>query len=292
MSAPPVDPRNFPDPFVLVVGGAYYAYATNAGPVNVQVMTSPDLVTWRTLPDALPTLPAWSQRGNTWAPVVLARPGGYVLYYAVREPRAGRQAISVATATDPGGPFTDTSTAPLIYQLNLGGSIDPSPFVDTDGTAYLLWKADSNAIHQPSNLWIQALAADGRTLVGEATRLLGYDAAWENPLIEAPSLVAEAGTYYLFYSANWWNTARYAVGYATATHVLGPYRKVTTGGPWFAADAQVAGPGGQEWFLDRAGQRHMAYHGWPPGQVNIPGGARSLRIVPVSFTSGRPEVGG
>ena len=41
----------------------------------------------------------------------------------------------------------DMSTAPLIYQLSLGGSIDPSPFVDADGAAYLVWKADANAGH-------------------------------------------------------------------------------------------------------------------------------------------------
>jgi beta-xylosidase len=275
---------------VLVADDVYYAYATNAASINVQVMTSPDLVGWQPLPDALPTLPAWSQRNFTWSPAVLARPGGYVLYYAAREPKAGRQAISMATSAHPAGPFNDTSHAPFIYQLALGGSIDPSPFVDADGIAYLLWKADSNAIHQPSSLWIQALTPAGTALVGEPSRLLDYGADWENPLIEAPCLVAEGGTYYLFYSANWWNTPRYAIGYATASHLFGPYKKATGGGPWFAADANVEGPGGQEWFVDKAGRRHMAYHGWEPGKVNVTGGVRSLRIVPVSLASGRPEV--
>jgi beta-xylosidase len=291
MSPPPVSPGAFPDPFVLAVGRDYYAYGSNGGGSNVRVITSSDLGTWRTLPDGLPELPGWSRPNFTWSPAVLPRPGGYVLYYAVRAARGDRQAISVAASAHPGGPFTDTSAGPLIYQQAQGGSIDPSPFVDADGLAYLLWKEDANAIGQPSSLWIQQLTSDGLGLVGEATALLRYDAAWENPLIEAPSLVLDDGTYYLFYSANWWNTPRYAIGYATAAHVLGPYRKVTTAGPWFAADAQVAGPGGQEWFVDGRGQRHMAYHGWPPGQVAVPGGpGRSLRTVAVTFSSGRPEV--
>ena len=290
MSPPPVDPRSFADPFVLVTDEGYYAYATNAGGRNVQVITSPDLVTWNLLADALPVLPGWAAPNFTWAPVVLARPGSYVLYYTVREPKAGRQAISMATSVSPGGPFTDSSTGPLIYQLSLGGSIDPSAFVDRDGTAYLVWKADSNAINQASTLWIQRMAADGLSLTGPPVRLLGYDAPWEDPLIEAPCLVLDEGTYYLFYSANWWNTPRYAVGYATAETVLGPYVKVTTAAPWFASDPQVAGPGGQEWFADQTGQRHMAYHGWQPGQVATPGGVRALRIVPVSFSTGRPVV--
>ena len=138
------------------------------------------------------------------------------------------------------------------------------------------------------SLWIQALDGDGLTLRGQAVQILHYDAGWEAPLIEAPSLVAAGGTYYLFYSANWWNTARYAIGYATATSVLGPYTKKTTTGPWFASDRAVAGPGGQEWFRDNSGVWRMAYHGWQPAAVGYPHGARSLRLATVAFDGGAP----
>jgi beta-xylosidase len=288
VSDPPVDPRDFPDPFVLSVGGTFYAFATNSATTNVQVMSSSDLVHWDTQPDGLPNLPGWATRGFTWAPTVLPRGNGYVLYYTVRDSSAGRQAISAAYSSAPGGPYVDHSSAPLIYQLSLGGSIDASPFVDTDGTAYLLWKADANAVQQPSSLWMQSLDADGLTLIGEPTRLLRYDAIWETPLIEAPSLVFAAGSYYLFYSANWWNTDRYAIGYATSPNVLGPYAKVTTTDPWFASDGAVAGPGGQEWFTDSTGNWQMAYHGWEPSAVGYPRGARSLRLASVSFDGGVP----
>lgn len=284
MSAPRVDPRDFPDPFVLNTGERYLAFATNSADINVQVMSSVDLEHWNTEPDALPTLPSWASRGNTWAPAVLTRDEAYVLFYTVREPKAQRQAISVATSAEPGGPYVDSSSGPLIYQLDLGGSIDPSTFVDTDGTAYLLWKADSNAIDQPSSLWIQQLSDGGTALLGSPVRLLEHDAAWETPLIEAPSLVASRGIYYLFYSANWWNTHRYSIGYATAPDVTGPYTKVTTERPWFASDANAEGPGGQEWFIDRSGQLRMAYHAWTPGHVGYPGGARSLHLATVSIT--------
>ena len=290
MSAPPVDPRDFPDPVVLHAGGVYFAFATNAGATNVQVMSSTDLVRWETQPDALPSVAAWAVRGFTWAPTVLPWAGGYVLFYTAREPDAGRQAISLGYASAPGGPYVDESSAPLIYQLPLGGSIDASPFVDTDGSAYVVWKADANAINQPSSLWIQPLAADGMTLAGAPTQVLGHDAAWERPLIEAPSMIYGAGTYYLFYSANWWNTNRYSIGYATATHVLGPYTKQTTTGPWFTSDSAVAGPGGQEWFTDGSGQLWMAYHGWQPTHVGYPRGARSLRLARVSLAGGPPLV--
>lgn len=284
-----MDPRDFPDPFVLTTEQGYLAFGTNSGATNLQVMSSDDLQHWRTEPDALPALPVWAERGNTWAPSVLARGDTFVLFYTVREPTARRQAISVATSDQPGGPYRDATAGPLIYQLDLGGSIDPSPFVDADGAAYLLWKADSNAINRPSTLWVQRLTEDGTALVAPPIRLLAHDAAWETPLIEAPSLVSDGGTYFLFYSANWWNTDRYSIGYATSSSVTGPYAKVTSERPWFSSDATVAGPGGQEWFLDDSGQLWMAYHGWTPGNVGYPRGARSLRLAQVSI-SDRPRI--
>jgi beta-xylosidase len=288
VGALPVDPRDFPDPFVLNLSGTFYAFATNAGTTNVQLMSSTDLVHWQSEPDALPNLPGWAAAGFTWAPTVLPWGDGYVLYYTVRERASGRQAISAAHSSVPLGPYVDDSSVPLIAQLALGGSIDASPFVDTDGTAYLVWKADANAIHQRPSLWIQGLGADGLALNGQPSQLLSFDAGWETPLIEAPSVVFAAGTYFLFYSANWWNTDRYAIGYATATRLLGPYTKVTTNGPWFASDRNVAGPGGQEWFTDSTGTWRMAYHGWEPSAVGYPRGARSLRLASVTFAGGVP----
>lgn len=247
-------------------------------------MRSTDLRRWEHLGDALPHLPTWSRPGRTWSPATLARDSGYILYYAAWEPRSNRQAISAASAAAPAGPFVDTRAEPLIFQLERGGSIDPSPFVDDDGTAFLLWKSDDNALDRPSSLFAQRLSADGLSLVGEATELLIHDRSWERPLIEAPSLVKADGTYFLFYSANWWESPDYTIGYATASSVLGPYRKRTRARAWFASGATAAGPGGQEFFTDPDGRWWMAYHAWTPGTVGYAvGGARSLRIAPVQF---------
>ncbi len=286
-----VHPGDFADPFVLHVDGTYYAYATEAGGHNVQVMRSSDLVAWTHLGDALPTLPAWAGAGRTWSPVVLPRAGGYVLYYVVREPQSDRQAISWARSASPEGPFVDSSTAPLVFQLDRGGSIDPSPFVDGDGTAYLLWKSDDNALQNPSSLWIQPLSADGGSLAGSPTALLSHDRRWERPLIEAPSMVHARGRYYLFYSANWWESGRYSVGYATSASVTGPFTKATTARPWLRSGVPAAGPGGQEFFVDHDGDLRMAFHGWTPASVGYKGGgARSLRIARVGFAGRYPYV--
>jgi len=288
---PPVHPGDFADPFVLWAGGAYYAYATQVGSVNVQVMRSSDLGVWEHLGDALPSLPAWAQPGWTWSPVVLPRGETYVLYYAVREPRSGRQAISVAVADRPEGPFVDATTGPLVFQLERGGSIDPSPFVDVDGTPYLLWKSEENALDRPSSLWAQPLAPDGLALIGQPTELLRQDRRWERPLVEAPSMFEIAGEYHLFYSANRWESGRYAVGHAVGPRVTGPFTKRTTRRPLIAGGEDLAGPGGQEFFLDADGMLRVAFHAWTPGTIGYAsGGARSLRIAAIEIVDGRPEL--
>jgi beta-xylosidase len=292
LATDPVYPGDFPDPFVLRSGKRYYAYATQAGAISVQVMQSKDLATWTDPVDALPELPSWAGRGHTWAPAVLPRRRGYVLYYTVRHRASGRQCISVATATHPEGPFADISSEPLVFQQERGGSIDPSPFVDRDGRAYLLWKSDDNALRRPTSLWAAPLRSDGLALVGPAYQLLVQDAAWEAPVIEGPALLRMGDRYYLFYGGGWWESERSAIGYATADAPLGPYVKSTRDRPWLASRAHAAGPAGPQFFTDENGQVWIAYHAWEPGRVGYAaGGVRSLWLDRIGFTDGRPVLG-
>jgi beta-xylosidase len=288
----PVHDGDFPDPFVLVAGDRFVAYATQTGDLNLQVMESSDLAGWEHRGEALPELPRWAVPGRTWAPGVAALGGRYVLYYTVHFAEAGRQAISVATAAEPTGPFVDRSAQPLLFQADRGGSIDPSPFVDADGTAYLLWKSDDNAIGQAASLWGAPLEADGLALAGEPVDLLCHDCAWEKPLVEAPALARPAGgSYVLFYSGGWWEGDGYAIGYATGDRPLGPFRKETAGEPWVASGPGMAGPGGAEVFQDPAGDWHLAFHAWTPPKVGYEnGGVRSLWIERLSFEAGGPRL--
>jgi hypothetical protein len=130
-----VYPFDFPDPDVLLVGGTYFAYGTNSVAGNIQIIESTNLTDWNVVGNALPNLPSWAAPDATWAPAVAQIGGVYVLYYAadVAGPGGGEECISVATAAQPQGPFIDKSSSPLECQPSLGGSLDPSPFIDTDG---------------------------------------------------------------------------------------------------------------------------------------------------------------
>jgi beta-xylosidase len=286
-SAAPAWAGDFADPFVLVAGSAYYAFATNVGPANVPVLRSGDLEHWTAAGDALPVLPSWAESGRklTWAPAVARVGPSYLLFFTARDRRSGRQCIGRAASADPAGPFRDTATAPFLCQAELGGSIDPSLVQDDEesGGWYLLWKNDGNCCDLPVRLWSQRLDPTGRALVGPRAALLDRDRSWEGPLVEGPTMWRERGAWHLLYSANLWNSERYAIGYARCESPLGPCRKRGSG-PVMQSDDETAGPGGPEVFADGEGRRWMAYHGWRAGAVGYrQGGARSLWLARVEM---------
>ncbi|HVM64858.1 MAG TPA: glycoside hydrolase family 43 protein [Acidimicrobiales bacterium] len=292
-SGPPPSPSyagDFPDPAVLWDAGTqlYWAYATQAGSTNVQSMSSKDLVHWSTIADALPTLPAWAAPGHTWAPSVARFGATWVMWYTTRHAYSGRQCLSVATASAPGGPFVDNSTGPAVCQFNNGGSIDANIFV-AGGRAYLLWKSDDNALGNITHLWGSTLDATG-TVVGSPTLLLSQDAAWQAPAVEGPTMVAARGSYYLFYGASDWASTSAGIGYATCSGPLGPCRDRATWGPWLGSRGSALGPSGPDVFTDASGATRLAYHAWN-GCVGYPSCARALWIGYLSFGFFGPALG-
>ncbi len=287
----PIYPYDFPDPFVLNDGGTYYAFSTNVGSAHIPTLRSSTLASWTWLGDALPELPAWSEEVGdlVWAPGVLARDDGYLLYYTTRHRASGRQCISRATARRPEGPYIDDSAKPFVCQVQLGGSIDPYPFVDTDGQAYLYWKNDGNCCDLPVGLWVQRLSLDGRKLEGRPQELIRRDQLWELPLIENPAMWAQEGRYYLLYSANWWESHAYAVGYAVCESAKGPCKKPLER-TIFKAAGSVMGPGGEAFFVDAQNQLWLSYHAWTAPYTTYPKGSRTLRIDRIRFEEGRPEI--
>jgi beta-xylosidase len=288
---PPADGRDAPDPAVVHNGYRWALFTTQVGFTNVPVALSDDLRHWSQSVDALPELPAWAESGRTWAPGVLRRDDGFVLYFAARSRDLGLQCIGAATAATIEGPYTSPAPEPLMCQPHLGGSIDPQPFVDRDGTAYLLWKADANAIGQTSQLFAQALQPDGLALAGDPVALLSSDAAWEQPLIENPALLAADGTYLLLYSGGWWESGGYATGYALCDTPLGPCEKKTTQQPILASTGDQAGTGGASVMTGPASDHWLAYHAWTPGAVGYhSGGVRSLRFASLALHTNQPFV--
>lgn len=282
--ANPVIDEDFADPDVLEVDGAYYAYATNGNGRNVRVARSTDLVSWETLDDAMPQLPSWVIPGKTWAPEVTELSSGrFVLYFTATNFQPALQCVGVAVADSPAGPFVAAGEGMLVCPPDEGGAIDASTFVDDDGTRYLLWKNDGNCCGLDTWLHIAPLAPDGLSLAGPATRLVRQDRPWEGNLVEAPTLVKRDGSYVLLYSANDYASAEYAIGYASAPTVTGPYTKAEQ--PLFTSDREprFVGPGGQDVVTGPDGTDRLVFHSWTPAYTY-----RAMNTLPLTWADGIP----
>ncbi|HEY7947697.1 MAG TPA: glycoside hydrolase family 43 protein [Acidimicrobiales bacterium] len=291
VTAPAYD-HDAPDPDILRVGSQYYVYTTAGPSGHIPVLTSSDLQHWTTLGDALPVLPSWEQPGQTWAPGVVVLQGVYVMYYATERAGDGEECISEARSSSPAGPFTDSSIQPLICQTDIGGSLDPQPFVDPGGAVYLYWKSNggNDAQNIPGTIWVARLADDG-SAVGDASPILTQTQSWEST-VENPAMVYESGYYVLFYSGGFWNSAGYGTGYAVCDTPTGPCTKPEQS-PIVHSDAYRLGPGGASLVTDAAGNWWMAYAAWdgPASQYSYAAGDfRSLWVAPVTFSGSTPEI--
>ena len=285
----PVFPFDFPDPDVIRVGNVYYGYATNSAAGNIQMIQSTDLLHWTVDGNALPYIASWARTGATWAPGVIELNSTFVLYYAAVDGLTGKECISAAVAPGPRGPFVDNSSAPLVCQLDLGGSIDPSPFLDATGTPYLAWKSQGEN-GQPPTIWSQQLTTDGTAVAGgHPQALLTPSHTWEGGVVEGPFVLPWSGHYFLFYSANNWNSSNYAIGVAVCQGPTGPCSKPLDHSIVVSQGAAMAGPGGPSLFTDTTGKLWIAFHAWLPSAVGYPN-SRLLFLRQVTFTNNLPVV--
>lgn len=307
----PVLKTNFPDAFVLPHGAEFVAYSTNDG-ANVPVAVSRNLSDWTLLADpadpkrrydAMPRLGSWAKEGFTWAPEVMELKGKYLLYYTASARRENMQCVGVAAAADPKGPFVDSAARPIVCQTKLGGTIDASPFKDSDGALYLYFKNDGNRVHARTSLWGQRLAPDGLSVTGEPQELVRDNERWEERVVEAPTMVRAPTGYALFYSGGFfgWNPEEgglspYAMGYASCSSPLGPC-KPSAANPLLHSfkDREagcLSGPGHQSIF-SAAGRQFLSFHAWAATSAcrKAPEDARYLYVAPLFWKNGQPVLG-
>src|SRR3954453_7395682 len=93
----PVLPGDYPGPSVLRDGSDYWAVTTSGGwRPPFTMLNSRDLVNWVVAGSVLRKPPAWA-RGDFWAPEIVKRGRGYLVYYSARS-RRGRFCVGVASA--------------------------------------------------------------------------------------------------------------------------------------------------------------------------------------------------
>ncbi|MEA2461738.1 MAG: arabinan endo,5-alpha-L-arabinosidase [Actinomycetota bacterium] len=282
-----VYPHNAGDPAVLrAADGTFYTYTTQTsadgtGP-HLPVLRSSNLVDWTYVGDALPSLPGWALDGpnrDTWAPHVIARAGGYYLYYSARHAATGDMAIGVATASTPEGPFQ-----PLGDPLVMGDSIDPF-VMESGGNLYMYWMVPREPIRA------QQLSDDGLELVGPRRTVLrpAPDRPYQK-LIEGPWVVQHGGWYYLFYSGNHCcaPNPHYALMVARSRFPRRDFQRFD-GNPIMSANSNFEAPGHNSVIRDAAGHFWTLYHAISADSNEV---VRYLMLDRIRWRNGWPRING
>jgi xylan 1,4-beta-xylosidase len=282
--AGPVIAGDHPDPSVLRAGSGWYAAATSGSWLPAfPVLRSGDTRSWRQVGAVLERRPRWAA-GDFWAPELVRRGQGALVYYAARS-RSGRRCVAVASSARLRGPYRDQG--PLV--CSGVGEIDPLPVTDEHGADWLVWKQDGNSQGQPTPILAAPLAPGGLALAGVPRELFRADAAWERGLVEAPALLRRDGTFYLLYSAGrcCGLPCNYVTGVARSRSLLGPWEKRP--GPFLEDDASFRCPGHVSVAGAPGGGLLLAYHAYAR---NDPAN-RQFLIAPLGFDAeGWPAVSG
>ena len=219
----PILHQDWSDPDVCRVGQDYYMTASSFNYMpGLPVLHSRDLVNWKIVGAALPSYPLEGvEHGRgVWAPAIRYHNGWFYIFAA--DPDRG---IFMVRTQDPAGPWE----AP-VWLWKGKGYIDPCPFWDEDGKAYLSHAAAGSRAGIKSVVFVAPMAPDGRSLLGPSRMV--YDGHDTQPTIEGTKFYKKDGRYYLFCPAG-----GVATGWQTVLRSSSPW------GPWEEKIVMAWAPG-------------------------------------------------
>ncbi len=243
----PVLHADYSDPDVVRVGPDYFLTSSsfNCTP-GLPILHSRDLVNWRIVNHALENLPhprySEVQPGHgVWAPTIRHHDGKFWIFFPTPD-----EGIYLTTATDPAGEWS----APHLV-LAGKGLIDPCPFWDDDGKAYLIHAYAGSRAGIRNKLHLRPLAPDGSRTLGKGKVVIEIDPSL--PALEGPKLHKRHGWYYISAPAGGVATGWQCI--FRSRSIQGPYeekivlaqRGTAINGPH--QGALVDTPDGDWWFV-------------------------------------------
>lgn len=244
----PVLYADYSDPDAIRVGADYYMTASSfSNTPGLPVLHSCDLVNWELIGYALKKLPdSRYDRAvhgcGVWAPAIRYHDGKYFICFPMPD-----EGIYMCTAKDPYGEWSDPVR---IYEG--AGRIDPCPFWDEDGRAYLVSGVAKSRIGYKSVLHVQEMRPDGMALIGDPVVVFDGNEN-DQTTIEGPKLYKRNGWYYIFAPAGGVKTGWQTV--LRSRNIFGPYEyrvvmrqgESDINGPHQGAWVDTAS--GEDWFI-------------------------------------------
>lgn len=244
----PILYADYSDPDACRAGEDYFMIASSfCNAPGLPVLHSKDLVNWKVVNYILPKVP--EERYDkpvhgcgVWAPAIRYHDGTFFACFPMPD-----EGIYMSTTKDPFGTWSE----PVNIRPGAGW-IDPCPFWDEDGRAYLVAGVAKSRIGYKSVLHMIEMQPDGMGLIGEAKVVFDGNLN-EQETIEGPKLYKRNGWYYIFAPAGGVKTGWQTV--LRSKNIFGPYeyRVVMRQG-----DTSINGPHqgawvdtvtGEDWFL-------------------------------------------
>ncbi len=238
---------DYSDPDVIRVGDTYYMTASsfNYTP-GLPILTSKDLVNWELKNYAIENIPYErytnpAHAKGVWAPAIRYQGNKYWISYGMPD-----EGIFILCADDPLGKWSDP-----VLLLEGKGFIDPCPFWDEDGKAYMIHGYARSRIGFKSFLGIFEMSPDGIKTLSDDTFI--YDGTKTQITIEGPKVYKRNGWYYIFAPAGGvkygWQTV------LRSKSIYGPFEEkivlhqgnTVINGPH--QGGLVDTPYGDEWFI-------------------------------------------
>ncbi|WP_426791041.1 glycoside hydrolase family 43 protein [Sphingobacterium sp. WOUb80] len=244
----PIINADYSDPDVIRVGEDYYMISSsfNHSP-GLPILHSKDMINWTIIGHALQRqLPEEvfnkvQHGGGVWAPSIRYHNGEYYIYYP--DPDFGIYQIKTKN-------IRGKWSAPILVFPGKG-LIDPCPFWDEDGRAYLAYAYAGSRAGLKSVLAVAEMDTDGNRVLDRGT--IVYDGHELDPTIEGPKVYKRNGYYYLFAPAGGVSTGWQLI--LRSKSIYGPYeRKVAMAQNKSAVNgphqgAWVDTPSGEDWFF-------------------------------------------
>lgn len=244
----PILYADYSDPDAIRVGEDYFMIASSfCNAPGLPLLHSKDLVNWKVVNYIIDKIPEERYKVpvhgcGVWAPAIRHHAGTYFVCFPMPD-----EGIYMSTAADPFGKWSE----PVNIRPGAGW-IDPCPFWDEDGRAYLVAGVAKSRIGYKSVLHMVEMQPDGMGLIGGEVKIFDGNEN-DQVTIEGPKMYKRNGWYYIFAPAGGVKTGWQTV--LRSRNVFGPYEyKVVMR----QGDSAVNGPHqgawvdtitGEDWFL-------------------------------------------
>ncbi|MDP4291583.1 MAG: glycoside hydrolase 43 family protein [Bacteroidota bacterium] len=271
----PIIHSDYSDPDVIRVEDDFYLVASSFNCVpGIPILHSKDLVNWELIGHVFAKQPPFDlfkkplYGKGVWAPSLRYHHGSFYIYYP--DPDLG---IYMVKAKNPAGPWSE----PLLIK-EVKGWIDPCPFWDEDGQAYLVNGLAASRSGNKSTLLISQMSTDGTHLISDPA--IVFDGHAKHPTMEGPKMYKHDGYYYLSAPAGGVGEGWQVV--MRSKNVYGPYEdKITLQ----QGNTSVNGPHQGGWVDTKTGE-YWFIHFQDKGAYG-----RILHLQPMKWVDGWPVMG-